>query len=224
MRKFTLAASAAVLAMTAAVGYMAVPAIAQSSGDGTMTWADAKTKADAMWVKLDVNKDGKLDQGDRDAKTTQMFDKIDTNHDGSISKDEFVTHHRTMMDGKGMDDKGGKPPMAGMDHDGPDGMEHGGMGGPSGRQPRGHGMGGGMGHGGPMAMLMMADTNKDGTITRAEYDAAVKAHFDKADANHDGKITRDERRAAWQSMRGRDGETMKGMGGMAPPPPSDDGA
>lgn len=202
MRKFTLAATAAVLATTAAVGYVTVPALAQAGGDGTATWAEAKAKADTMWVRLDVNKDGKLDQSDRDAKTGEMFAKIDTNKDGSINKDEFVAHHRTMMDGKGMDAKGDKPPMAGMDHDGPDGMEHGGMGGHGGRHHGGRGMGGGMGHGGPMAMLMMADANKDGTITRAEYDTAVKAHFDKADANHDGKITREERRAAFKSMRG----------------------
>jgi len=220
MRKFTLAASAAVLAMTATVGYVTVPALAQAGGDGTMTWADAKAKADQMWVKLDVNKDGKLDQADRDAKTAQMFDKIDTNHDGSISREEFIAHHRMMMDRKG-----GKPPMAGMDHDGPEGMEHGGMGGPGGRRHGGPGMGGHMGPGGAMGMLMMADANKDGTITRAEYDAAVKAHFDKADTNHDGKITRDERRAAFQAMRGRDGEGMGGMGDMMPPPPppGDDG-
>jgi hypothetical protein len=210
MTKFKLAAAAAILASAGTVAYVASPALAQMAPakewgrHTTLTWADAKAKADEAWTRLDVNKDGKLDQSDRDAKMAGMFDKIDTDHNGSISKDEFIAHHRNMMD----DHKDGKgnmppPPMAGMEHDGPEGRgEHG----------RGHRGGGMMGHG-AMGMLMMADANKDGVITRAEFDAATKAHFDKADANHDGKVTPEERRAAFGKMHARDGEPM-------PPPPA----
>lgn len=42
------------------------------------------------------------------------------------------------------------------------------------------------------AMLMMADANHDGTITRAEFDAAHGAHFAQMDANHDGSLQASE--------------------------------
>ncbi|MEO0030706.1 MAG: hypothetical protein RIS94_464 [Pseudomonadota bacterium] len=216
MRKFTLAAAASALALAGTAAYFVTPALAQmdmSGKDRTITWTDAKAKADEAWTRLDVNKDGKLDQADRDAKMVEMFDKIDTNHDGAISRDEFLAHHRAMMmnhDKDGHPGPDGRPPMAGMDHEGHDGHE-------------GHGGPGGMMDRGPMHLLEMADANKDGTVTRAEYDAAVKAHFDAADTNHDGKITPEERRAAFGKMRARDGESMHPpMGGQMPPPPSGD--
>ena len=230
MKKTTLAASAAVLlsASTAAL-YAVYPAFAEAGrdpmGDATLTWADAKAKADAMWTRLDVNKDGVLNEADREAKMGEMFDKIDANHDGSISRTEFMEHHKTMMEGgwKGRDGASGQmPPPPGMDM----GM--------------GKGMGMMMGPGGHRLheMAEKADTNHDGTITRAEFDAAAKARFDAADANHDGKLTAAERRAAWMAMRKdhgwRGGHGMHGMGGMGggdmgggemngvhmPPPPS----
>jgi hypothetical protein len=93
----------------------------------------------------------------------------------------------------------------------------------------------GMGHGGRMmrAMEAMADTNHDGQISRAEFDAAAKARFDKADTNHDGKLTRAERHAAWGAIHTRHGKHSgmghggmehggkmgDDMGDMPPPPP-----
>lgn len=56
-------------------------------------------------------------------------------------------------------------------------------------------------HGG--GMLMMADTDKDGAISKAEADAL----FDKMDANHDGKIDRAEMAAFHKAnMEQRKGE------------------
>lgn len=50
------------------------------------------------------------------------------------------------------------------------------------------------GPGGPRGgMLMMADANKDGTVTKAELTAALEARFAKLDANHDGKIDQADR-------------------------------
>lgn len=46
--------------------------------------------------------------------------------------------------------------------------------------------------GGRMGMLEQADTNHDGTITRAEFDAARAAYFTQLDANHDGKLQASE--------------------------------
>ncbi len=218
MKKIVLGLSAAAIALGAGALYAATPAQppmagmhhgADADGDGAVTWAEAKAKADAAWVKFDVNKDGKLDQADRDAKLGQKFDAIDTNHDGAISRDEFVAHHRDMMQ------HGMMPPkddMAGHDMNGHE------MGRPEGHRMGGHRMGGHDMMGG--MMTRMSDANKDGTVTRAEYDAAAKARFDKADANHDGKVTVEERRAAFKAMRprARDGEAM---GQMPPPPPGE---
>ena len=219
MKKLILGASAAAMMLGAGALYAAAPDAKmppmRGEADRDVTWADAKTKADGMWAKLDVNGDGKLDQADRDAKTAKKFDEVDTNHDGAISRDEFTAHHRGM-----------KGPMGGADMPPPPppGAESPMAGGPDGPMRGHHGMRGGHGGrdmmGGPM-LAMMADADRNGTVTRAEYDAAVKAHFDAADANHDGKITREERRAAFRAMRprARDGEPMSGPMGDMPPPP-----
>lgn len=217
MKKTTLAATAAVLLTASTALYATYPAFAEPGrdpmGDATITWADAKAKADAMWTRLDVNKDGVLNQADREAKMAEMFDMIDTNHDGSISKAEFMEHHKKMMDGPGWRGKG----RDGTPGDMPP-------------PPPGAGMGMMMGPGAHMLheMAEKADANHDGTITRAEFDAAAKARFDAADTNHDGKLTAAERRAAWMQMRKehggwrgmRGGRGMHGdMGDMPPPPP-----
>ena len=75
--------------------------------------------------------------------------------------------------------------------------------------------------GGPM---MMADANKDGTITKAELTASLEARFAKLDANKDGKVTAEEMKAARQAMRGpgrgHDRGPGRGPGAdQAPPPP-----
>lgn len=219
MKKIVLGISAAALALGAGALYAAAP----QGPAGDVTWAEARAKADEMWAKLDVNKDGKIDQADRDAKVMQKFDEIDTNHDGSISRDEFLARHNAMRGPRA--DAPGAGPGAGPDesHRG----HRGGRGGPEGRGPGGPGMHGAMMGGmmgGPgMMMLHMADANKDGVVTKAEYDTAVKAHFDKVDTNHDGKISKEERKAARDAMRGRFGGRPGGPGApggdMPPPPP-----
>lgn len=62
--------------------------------------------------------------------------------------------------------------------------------------------------GGGAAMLMRADANGDGAITRDEMIAAADQRFDRRDANRDGTITPDER-------------PMLERGDGAPPPGSD---
>lgn len=188
MKKTTLAMSAAVAALAGTVVYAAAP-----MGDTSMTRAEAVAKATEMWAMMDVNKDGVINAADRDARRAQMFDRIDINKDGSISREEFNAAHPT--DGK-MGDAMGQAHKGPHDGHGPDG---------------GPGMKDGM-HKGPMMGMMlmrMADTNKDGTVTRAEFDAAVKQHFDTVDANKDGTITTAERRAAHAQMK----QQMQQMGG-----------
>ncbi|WP_313808818.1 EF-hand domain-containing protein [Sphingobium sp.] len=54
---------------------------------------------------------------------------------------------------------------------------------------------GGPGRDGPRGggMLMMADANKDGAVTKAELTAALDARFAKLDANKDGKLDQADR-------------------------------
>lgn len=123
------------------------------------------------------------------------FDELDTNHDGVVSKAEFdawrAAHPRP-------------------DRPGPDGDDR--------RGGDGHGFHGGWGGGfemrremmwmhmhemekhhgrfGPPFDLEAADTDHDGKISWAEFQAAANArlkdHFDHLDANHDGFIEKDE--------------------------------
>lgn len=44
-------------------------------------------------------------------------------------------------------------------------------------------------------LLQRYDANHDGTITRAEMEAGLKAEFAAADTNHDGRLDLDEARA-----------------------------
>lgn len=159
------------------------------------TRAEAQTKAEALFDKLDVNHDGKLDQADRTAHEAEMFDKMDTNHDGSISRDEFMAAHQ-------------RGPMRQPGAAGPDGDHHG---------KRGPGKDG-MGHmDGGMMMVRMADANKDGVVTKDEFVAAALKRFDAMDADHDGTVTPAERKAAMAAMRTK-WRDRKG-GDMPPPPP-----
>ena len=208
MKKFTLAAATAALAMTA-TALIAAPGDARRSpgsgpdanGDGVMTRAEVQAQVAERFAKADANGDGTLNEADKAARTGQMFDKIDTDKNGSISRTEFVAAHSGMMGGE---------------HEG---MDHGKMDGPG---KGGPGMGGRrMGSGGGAGMMLrMADTNSDGAVTRDEALAAALKHFDAMDANKDGQVTKAERQAAMQAMSAR--MRGNGPGGAVPPPPADD--
>ena len=202
MKKFTLAAATAALAMTA-TALIAAPGDAKrgpdANGDGVMTRAEVQAQVAERFAKADANGDGTLNEADKAARTGQMFDKIDTDKNGSISRAEFIAAHSGM----------------GSDHEG---MDHGKMDGPGKDRPgmAGRRMGAGGGGG---RMLRMADANNDGAITRAEAtDAALKS-FDRMDANKDGQVTKTERQAAMQAMGAR--MRGNGPGGDMPPPPAD---
>ena len=163
-----------------------------------ITRAEAQTKAETMFVRMDANSDGKLDTADHGARKAAMFDRMDANRDGQLSRTEFVDFKPA-------------PGAAGEGHEGPDAGEHrmgerGGMGehgGMRGHHRRGHGM-----HG---MMMRMADANKDGAVSRQEFVAGALTRFDQADANRDGTLTPEERRAAHGAMR-----QHRGTGANAP--------
>jgi hypothetical protein len=63
-------------------------------------------------------------------------------------------------------------------------------------------------------MARMADADKDGTVTQAEFTTAALARFDRADANGDGTISGEERRTRHHSRhdRRRGGPTARDAG------------
>lgn len=54
------------------------------------------------------------------------------------------------------------------------------------------------------------DSNKDGAISKKEFDAFHGKHFKDLDANHDGKLTPDEMEAARPHMHGHEHGHMRG--------------
>jgi Ca2+-binding EF-hand superfamily protein len=224
MKRLTLALSAASLALLGASavnaedrpegGPRAMDMAKGMDSDHPMTWAEFKAHADEGFARIDANHDGVIDKSEREAMRDRM-----RNRRGSEA-------------GHGPD--GSPPPPPGEMGPGgghPDGPRPG-----RGMAGMGMGMGGGMG---AMMLLRGADTDHDGKITRAEYDASVKMHFDAMDTNHDGQISREERQAAHEKLRaemearmrdragnerGKMGGDMDGMhqgpGGDDMPPPA----
>lgn len=195
MKKFTLAAATAALAMTATALFAApgnAPRGMDADGDGTITRAETQAAVVARFAKADTNGDGVLNEADKAARMGQMFDRMDTDKNGSISRAEFTAAHSA---------------SGGGEHAG---MNHGKMGAAGGQRMAGR-MGGGAG-----MMLKMADANNDGAVTRDEATTAALGHFDRMDANKDGRVTRAERQAAMKAM----GARMKAQG--AAPAPADD--
>lgn len=190
--------TAALLATAGTAVYAAGPQDqTQARPAAGMTRADAVAKANEMWTAMDANKDGAINAADREARRSQMFDRMDTNKDGTISREEFNTAHPQQA-GKGAG-------MDGHDHSAMQhgDMQHGGMKQGDAAPHRHHRAAGYRGGGMKMGMMLlrMADANKDGSVTRAEFDAALNSHLDKVDANKDGTISATEQQAAHAEMK-----------------------
>lgn len=164
-----------------ALALAAIPAalLAQPAPPANVTKADAQARAAEMFARMDINKDGKLDQADRAARQAEHFARMDTDKDGKLSQSEFSA---------------GRPKREGMAQDR--------------KEPGKMGRRGG-GHGAMGMMARMADTNKDGALTRDEFLAAQGKHFEMMDADKSGTVTAEERQAARAKMR----EHMKTMRG-----------
>lgn len=205
-----------------------------------ITKAEMLARADARFDRLDTNKDGQLSAEERKAGMDaarqamterkggelqdfmpggrrggarmgeRMMKRVDTNGDGMISKAE----HRAMVEMR----------FARMDAD-KDGTIEAGEGRKKGWGKRGEGRDGkrmGMRGGRGGGMMMMADANKDGVITRAEFDAQSAKHFAKLDTNSDGRIDAAEMTA--QREKARDMmKKMRERRGNTPAPPSPQG-
>lgn len=191
--KKTLIAGAALAAMLTGSIAIAQPAGGKMRGpdanrDGVLTEAEVRTQAQTMFARMDVNKDGKIDKADREARQAERFKKLDTDGSGEVSLAEMTAAREAREAKRG--ERMEKRAEAGK---GEPGARHGGKW----RDKRGgHGMGmrGGM---------MRLDTNKDGAITLAEFEAGALERFKRQDTNNDGQVTKAEREAAREAMKQR---------------------
>ena len=214
-------ASAAMLAVLAPVAMLnAAPGDAPHAFGVTRDMV--KAAADQVWAKADVNSDGRIDAADREARMLKRFDAMDANHDGMVSRDEYLAAIRA----RAKDWHGAKWPDHGpgeAERKADVGADHPAMG----HEGWKHEEQGGRHHAMIAMMLVMPalhDAMKDGAVTRAAFDAAVAARFDKLDTNHDGTLDRAELRAAMPPRGGPEGghggwRGGRGHGDMPPPPP-----
>ncbi|MCB1360181.1 MAG: hypothetical protein H6899_15255 [Rhodobacter sp.] len=153
-----------------ALGILGTPAVAQRGGQ-MMEFV-------SEW---DMNGDGTVTRDDFATRRGDQFEMFDLNGDGAIDADEQTNMAET---------------IAGMQE-----VNHGGQGHGQGQgqgMGQGHGQGQGMGQGGgqrgpgPRIHAAMtaayADTDQDGVITRAEWDAATERLFADLDRNGDGQM------------------------------------
>lgn len=237
-----LLTTAAIGAMLAAGTAIAMQSEAPAAPKQPISKAEMLARADARFDRLDTNKDGQLSADERKAGAEaaraamaekkggelqdfvpgarrggggmgeRMLARVDTNGDGLISKAE----NRAMVEAR----------FARMDADKDGSVEAGegrkAMG--KGKWKRGAERRGPGGPGGPAMAMKKADTNGDGAISRAEFDAQSAERFAKLDTNRDGKIDaaemqaqRDKARDAMRKMRERRGD-------MPPPPRNPQGA
>jgi len=188
-----------------------------SNGDGVVTLAEMKAHGAEMFAKLDTNGDGVLNQADRPDRGAEMFEKADANGDGELTPEEMKAAHEARKErwearraehAEQREDRMAER-FAAADTDKSGGLSqdelramH------EARGERGEGMGHRRGDrpggkGGAMMMLRMADTNGDKTVTRAEFDSAIAAHFAKMDADGNGSVSTAEMEAAHKAMRER---------------------
>jgi EF-hand domain pair/EF hand len=145
--------------------------------DGPKTRAEVEAKVKEHFAAMDANKDGSVTVEERgaarQAKMSEMkdahFKAMDTNSDGSISRAEFdAGHSATAGAHRGMGHKSG-------------------------------GHGGGRGG----AMMERRDTDDNGKLTLAEALSGPLARFDRIDTDKDGTISDKEREAARDARKDR---------------------
>lgn len=239
MKKFLT--TAAIGAMLTAGAAVAMQSQAPTAPKQPVSKAEMLARADARFDRLDTNKDGQLSAEERKAGAEaaraamaekkggelqdfmpgarrggggmgeRMLARVDTNGDGMISKAE----NRAMVEAR----------FARMDAD-KDGTVEAGEGRKGwgkrgeGRGGKAKGMRGGRGGG---AGMMMADTNKDGAISKAEFDAQSAQRFAKLDTNKDGKIDATEMQAQREKARDAMKKMRERRGNTPPPPPAPPG-
>ena len=147
----------------------------------------------------DANNDGTVTRTELTTQLDERFTRLDTNGDGQITQAERDAQHKARADErfKALDaDGNGQLSRAEFDAAHEKRAEKMGERGEGKRRHRG-------GRGGMGGMM---DANKDGTVTKAEFQSRALAMFDGADANKDGQVTQQEREAARAAFKARRAE------------------
>ena len=206
--------------MLAAIGLAALVSacgMAQAEGDQAPNAPTDGHGRGGFLMRADANNDGVVTRQEFDASRVAEFSRLDTSRDGQLSRDEMrAGRHwggRGGPDGGGHGGPGGHrldPTRFDTNHDGaisrqefnarPDGMfdrldaNHDGVISAPEQQAAQQAMQQRIAE--RRANRPDPDTNGDGSISRAEWDAMGAAQFQRMDANNDGRVTREEAEAA----------------------------
>lgn len=195
MRKFLFAA-AGFAALTAAVGVAAAQNQPQqerprgvfamdANSDGVLTRQEFDAARTAQFTRLDANSDGFLSREEMRAQRGErgprghrgQLARADANNDGNITREEFLARPTAMFDRLDANKDGvisaDERPQPRQRAEGQ-----------RAERPEGH-----RGH------RARVDADSDGRVSRAEWDAAGAAMFQRLDANNDGRITQEEAQA-----------------------------
>lgn len=165
-------AAAVVSGVAIAAPAMKGPMKADANGDGNLTRAELTASLDKRFAELDKDGDGKVTVEERKA----------------VREARFAEHFKKMDK-----DGNGQLSMAEMQA----GRE-------ARKAERGRGHHGAMHHGhhgGPGGRMGMMDADKDGIVTKVEFQSRALAKFNTADANKDGTVTKAEHEAARAQMK-----------------------
>jgi Ca2+-binding EF-hand superfamily protein len=138
---------------------------------------------DGRMAKLDTDDNGTISLAEVNAQAAERFARIDADKDGFVTQAEMKAHHEAMRARwvEHAATQGGSPR--------PDGEAH------HNRSQAG------AKHGDHFARL---DTDRDGRISLAEFQAGHATRFGRLDTNKDGAVTQDEmakHREAWKAKR-----------------------
>lgn len=169
----TIRPLAALLLATAALA--ALPAFADET-PARSGRPDRTARQQALFDRLDLNKDGFIDRDESKTARLAVFERIDANKDGKLTTDELSQGRRGPAPRSASGDvnsrRDGAPPTAA----GPTGDER--------RRVRAE------------RLVQRLDSDKDGAISRAEWLAVDEAQFARRDADKDGKLAFEEWRFA----------------------------
>jgi len=145
-------------------------ALGTSLGVAAPAFADAGGGPGSLFKTADTNHDGVVDQAEFQASRDKWFAELDTNHDGFITADELKAFGDKMHAEWQQKHADAGAPQNGTQ--------------PAPDASRGERM--------AQHILARVDTDKDGKISKAEFDTESTALFKRLDKNSDGKIAADE--------------------------------
>lgn len=146
---------------------LALPALAQPApGTGQGGRERGMRGPDAMFQRIDADKDGRVVWAEAWGFVLQRFNEADRDRDGGLTLVEMQAMHAQMMGGR---PEGGRAERPGRE--GARGADH-----------------------GPMAAMMFRaiDADRDGRVTLVELRPMAEARFRALDANGDNSVSREE--------------------------------